>query len=119
MEHKCKLRELVDASQALRELADTRLRGSTAFLIARIVRVVNIELDSFDAGRKAIFEKFGVAEGQEVGPDQKVEAEAEFGKLLDTELTLTFEPVPIELLNDVEIKPSVLVDLGRFLKEDN
>ena len=115
-----KMRELVEAQPAFQELSETKLRAGASFQLARIIKVVQKELQAFSERRDEIARKYGNAkeDGSYEIPEEKVgEAQAEFDELLDTELSLTFDPLSVPTLGDAEIKPAMFVVLERFIQE--
>lgn len=115
--------ELVAANRALNELAQERLPVAGALRVRQVLRAVKAHLEDVDAVIAQIVERHAVHgdDGQIVQPSPGMVALTEEGQAEYIELMrqpAEFERgVRVTDLGAIEVKPSVLVELGALLEE--
>lgn len=115
-----KLLDLVTAREALQRLVSLELPAATSFQIARTMRPINAELQTYEQARVALVQRFGQDNGKGqtiVPPDKFVEFNIEHQTLLDVELKLDITPLSPDVLGEVAMTPGDLMALY-FLFDD-
>lgn len=114
------LRALVDSAAALQMLAQQHLPAVTAFKLGRIMRAVNPLLENYDQQRTALIRKYGAEQedGSVTVAPGNAEFEKELGALLDVDVTLSFEPLPLSVLEGHVLQPAHLMYLDWLFDED-
>ena len=116
------LRTLMGSSQSLGELSTLRLKGKVAFRFAKVITIVNIELEALDKARENIIGQY--VQDRECAPPtyigenkaERKESETKFNnemeELLDTTVELNTEPINPTVLDDVDgVRPIALSTL--------
>ena len=122
------LRTLFNSSQSLGQIANLPLKGKAAFRIAKVVGLVNIELEALDTARENLIGQY--VENREANPikyvsktkaEKKESQEAltkEMEELFDTEVEINTERVRQEILENVEgVRPIWLSTLDWLFEE--
>lgn len=106
-------------NEGLRRLADAELPASVSFKLARTIRKVSAELETFNKTRMGLFEKLG----EKTGDSYRIPAEKmdEFAKelqgLLAVEIELDVKPLKLAELNGCNLRPRDMLDLERFVED--
>ena len=108
-----KLLELVVAREALQRLVSLELPAATAFRVARVVRPIQVELQSYEQQRVALVQRLGEKKGGQttVPPEKFVEFNTEHQALLDVEMELDITPLSPSVLGDIKIRAADLMAL--------
>ena len=114
---KVKLAVVVSASEAMGRLASQAMPASTSFRIAKNLKVVQSELESYDETRKKLIEKHG--KDGEISPDSKNWEKFidEMNELLGTEIDLKIDKIKQSTLSKVEVSPADLLSVDFLIKE--
>lgn len=115
------LKDIIESTLALNELAGMPLRPVVAFRVAKAVKFVRGEVADFDDAKNKLFDQFGtkdaegkltVVEGQVQLGDNVEAFNAAFKTILDEEVAL---PPSVKLTKisefDAPIKPAILLQL--------
>ena len=118
-----KLKQLIEAQNALHHLSNAPLPAAVAFRLKRVLRVVNPELQAYEEARVKLAASFGeLSEDgrQYIIPTEKMPAfNAEFEALRNEEVTLNYQPLRIEDLGDTVVTAVDLMALEwLFVDED-
>jgi hypothetical protein len=116
MEIKMKTGELVQAFEAVQELAKMKLRPRAAFQIALLVSKMMEPVKVFEAQRKTIIETYGVREGDNISipPAKLPEAQRLLDEVISTEITLSVDPIQVDSLGDIDVTPALMMSLQQF-----
>jgi hypothetical protein len=117
---KIQLRKIIDAKPALEKLLNYALPIKTAYGLKRLVRAVNSELTEFETERVALVKKLGQENEKgdfNVKPDNVEVFTTDLNSLLDCEVDIPYEPIPISSLGDVLISPVECEQLDCFFVE--
>ena len=105
-----KLRELIDAEQALGELVKKDLPAALAYKIGKLVRNAQNEYQVFYETRDKLVKKLGVqVENDWVIPQKDTEALGKFKEEIDSMLDMdveieNFYPIPIQAFEEIRIR---------------
>ena len=107
---KLKLREFVDGDRALSALGAIDMPVSTAYKIAKNLRLIQLETQPYYDVRKKKLEPLADKKGKVEYPDAETrkKIEGEFDKLLDQEADVAIKALPIKALGDIEVAPAIL-----------
>jgi len=130
------LRDLVGSTFAFNQLADIKLRGKLSFKIARVIKAVQPELDTYNEEVKKIrevyYEEVEVEPEGELPPDVSSEPkmklelvegksfddfQKEVDELLDSKISLSVEPLDVKPFDTLEISPGVLTGILWLFEE--
>lgn len=120
--------QLLDAEKPLNKLTETSFSGRKAFTIARMLKKLQAEEETYNTSRIELIKKY--ADKDESG-EVKVDDEGnihvsnenmsdfnkEFTELITTELEVDFQKIPIDWLDDVELTPIEVQALEPFIEE--
>lgn len=109
--------DLLNVIPILRELLNKPFKGSTAFKLARLMRELDKETTLFEESRQRLAEKYG--ERNENGnlvfdengnyhlqPEKLSECNEEMIGLLNTNLEINAEKIPMEAFADIDLAPA-------------
>lgn len=120
---KIKLSVLLNITPALNELLEIKLPIKAAYRVQRLATKIGAEQTTANTMRNKLIEEFGgPAQGDKppsIAPDsdnwgvfvEKLEA------LMAEEIDIDVEPIPLELLGDVQVSAATLMRMDVFLKE--
>jgi hypothetical protein len=124
------LRALLEAQPALVRLSNEKLPVKLAYRVARLMKVVQVELDDFHKQRIVLVKQYGATrptteeeraihgtEITEVTPDRMVEFRQDVDDLADEKVTLEREPLKLED-NFPAITPADLIALGPLVADE-
>ena len=118
---KISLGDLRDAKKALDVIFKQELEITTAFKLSKLLKTVDKELKDLEDFRLKLIQKYGEQDKDKgtfaVKEDKQTEFYAEFGKLLDTEIGISFAKMPLKTFEGIKISPSNLALLEPFVKE--
>jgi len=124
---KVSLNDVVNSSQTFNKLMQQSFKGSLAFKIARLVRELEKEMQTFNDERMKIIRKYGKKDENGeliVGEDGNVSFENdkindlnnEFNSLLETELEINADKLPMDSIDEFELTPQEVIDLEKFFE---
>lgn len=108
--------KLRDSIKALQQLSETRLPAPAALRVALALRSLQGPIEAFDATWNALLKDCGttVAEGSfryKIKEEHQERFTKEAKALLEQELEIAVEPIPLELFGSAEITPAMLLTL--------
>lgn len=114
-----KLEDLVNAQNSLNALAAMELPISTSYKIAKILKIIENETDIYWSVRKNALEPFADEKGMVNYPDAETRRniEKEIQKVLDTEVSLDIKALPIKVLGEIDLAPSILAGAWFMFKD--
>ena len=120
---KLSMGQITSIFQTLSVLMNQNFSGATAFKVARLAREIGKEMETFDAERMKLVEKYG-----EKGDDGRVKTDengnvkimesaiqdcnAEFNELLNQEIQINAEMLPANVLDEMQnVTPAQMLTL--------
>jgi len=124
---KITFRQIVDVLPSLNKVISSSLPAKTAYRFAKLAKVVKEETSLYDEHRLNVFKKFGNETKNEKGeisivvPEENMAAfTKELGDLNDSafaqEFEISFEPVSVDDLGNLQLSALDMVALDKFLK---
>ena len=111
----------------LSRLSSQPFRGRTAFVIAKLTKAINAEMEDFNAARDAILIKYAdkdennepiIDKGQvHLSDENLVICNKEIQELLATEVEINSSPLAAEWFDDIDITPGEVEVLMAFIEE--
>jgi hypothetical protein len=114
------LGQLKNSEPALVALSNCTLPIAIAYKISKALKVIASELTDLEEARQKLVQKYGVEnEGNVVVTEENINAFVEeLNPLLQEEVEIPFEPIPVESLPDsVNLTPLQLSQLSFFITE--
>lgn len=123
-----KLLDIIDASPILRKLAESTFSGAVAFKIVRLIKACEAELQTFEESRHKIIKKYGEKDENgelKIFDNQQIRVKEEYreicatslNELLNTEIELNANKIPVESLEQIDITPNELIKIEAFIEE--
>lgn len=114
---KMTLEDVMAIAPALQDISNKSFSGATTFKIARLIRELNKEIETFDTERMKLIEKYGERDEtgkfvQQENNSVKIKDEyiqicnQEIIGLFKTEIEVNAERIPIEVFDGIEMTPS-------------
>ena len=124
---KVTLNDVVNSSQIFSKLMQQPFKGSLAFKIARLARELEKEMQTFNDERMKIIRKYGKKDENGeliVGEDGNVsfdndkisDLNSEFNSLLETELEINADKLPMNSIDEFELTPQEVIGLEKFFE---
>ena len=124
---KIKLNDVVNATETFTKIMQQSFKGSLAFKIARLARELDTEMKTFNEERQKIIQKYGnkdengeliVDENGNVKFDNAniEEINQEFSSLLETELEINADKLPMDSIDNFEITPQEMLNIEVFFE---
>lgn len=121
------LSDIVNSAETFNKIMQQSFKGSLAFKIARLVRELNKEMDTFNVEREKIIKKYGkkddkgeliIGENGTVSFDNDVfpELNSEFDALLNNELEINADKLPMDSIDEFELTPKEMMELEKFFE---
>lgn len=122
------LNDIVMATDTLNKIMQQSFKGSLAFKIARLARELGKEMQTFNTEKQKLIEKYAKRnndgeflvddKGNIIFPNDKIdEINEEFKALLETELEINADKLPIEAIDSFEITPQEILNIEKFFNE--
>jgi len=125
---KIKLNDVVNATETFNKIMQQSFKGSLAFKIARLARELDKEMQTFNTERQKIIQKYGEKdENGELIIDENnnvkfnktnlAEINQEFNSLLDTDLEINADKLPMDSIDNFEITPQEMLQIEVFFED--
>lgn len=122
------VQEMIDSIPTLRELSNKQLKSKVAFRVARLLREVQAESETFETARINLVKLYGAKdENGELKADENgntyIEQEhvAEFNNeltdLLNNKITINGDKLNLDDLGDETFTPQQMLSFSAFLEE--
>lgn len=121
------LNDIINASETFSKIMRQTLSGALAFKIARLARELNKEVETFNSERQKILDRF--CEKDENGnfaqtedgmikiiPEKISDFNNEFQTLLDTEVEINAEKIPLKDIDEIKISPQEMLNIDKFIE---
>ena len=124
---KVSLNDILNASETFNAIMQQSFKGSLAFKIARLARELNKEMETFNAERQKLLQKYCVKDENgelkindngtvQVEPDKINEFNEEFTSLLETEVEINAEKLPINSIDNFNITPQQILTIEKMFE---
>ncbi len=125
---KVNLNDILNASETFNAIMQQSFKGSLAFKIARLARELSKEMETFNAERQKLLQKYCMKDENgelktsdngtvQVEPDKINEFNEEFSSLLETEVEINAEKLSIDSLDSFDITPQQMISIEKFFEE--
>jgi len=112
---------------ALSEMLEKELPAKTAYWLARAQKGLVSEFEPFEAARKKLVNRYAkkdetgeaIVDGDHFVVEDMDALNAESEELSDQEVEIKYNPISIEQLGDINIKPVDVLRLGRLIKDED
>ena len=121
------LNDILNISPILHKLSQQTFTGKMVFQIARLIKMVDDELNTLESARQKIVEKYGVRDengnlkvnesGQvHISPENYDACNQEFYDLLSTEVNIDASPISLSCFDNIELTPNEAILLGKIVE---
>lgn len=105
-----KMTELLPSFEALVELTTVKMKMKAALRVSLMVKECTPIIESFEQQRQRLRDEIKGGKSLE-------SAQAELDEVSAMDVTINAEPIPVDLLEDIEISPLLLLQLSVFLDQ--
>lgn len=123
-----KISDVVNSMEILQKLAQQNFKAKLALSIARLLKAVEVEIQTFNTTRIDLIKKYGTKdengelitndEGNCIIDPESIEIfNKEFSDLLNTEIEINANKINVDLLEERDFTPSEIATLEPFLEE--
>lgn len=123
-----KLNDVINATDTFSKIIQQPFKGSLAFKIARLVRELEKEMQTFNTERQKLLTRYCVKDENnelitaengtvQIIPDKVDAFNEEFDSLLNTELEINADKLPINAIDDFELTPQEMLNIEVFFEE--
>jgi hypothetical protein len=102
--------ELLPSFEALVELTTVKMKMKAALRVSLMVKECTPIIESFEQQRQRLRDEIKGGKSLE-------SAQAELDEVSAMDVTINAEPIPVDLLEDIEISPLLLLQLSVFLDQ--
>ena len=125
---KVNLNDILNASDTFNAIMQQSFKGSLAFKIARLARELSKEMETFNAERQKLLQKYCIKDENgelktndngtvQVEPNKINEFNEEFSSLLETEVEINAEKLSMDSLDSFDITPQQMISIEKFFEE--
>lgn len=125
---KVKLGDIVNSVDTFQAIMQQSFKGSLAFKIARLARELNKEMETFNEQRRKIIDDYCVKDENgeiktlengniQISPDRIQDFNTEITNVLETEVEINADKLPMDKIDDFEISPQQMLDIEKFFEE--
>ena len=122
-----KVQDILAARPMLTRLTQSSFTGKKAFVIARLLRQIQNEMETYDNSRESIIQKYAnrdengelivSEEGMiHVAPEKIADCNVELIELAMTEINLDSNLIPFEWLEEIEMTPEEAMAIEAFVE---
>lgn len=125
---KVKLGDIVNSVDTFQAIMQQSFKGSLAFKIARLARELNKEMETFNEQRRKIIDNYCVKDENgeiktlengniQIAPDRIQDFNTEITNVLETEVEINADKLPMDKIDDFKISPQQMLDIEKFFEE--
>lgn len=122
------LNNILNSTETFSQIMQQSFKGSIAFKVARLARELNKEMETFNTERQKLLEQYcekdenGELKVLENGnvqviPEKLQEFNQEFTNLLETEVEINADKLPMSCMDEFEVSPQQMLDLEVFFED--
>jgi hypothetical protein len=119
---------MIDSIPTLRELSNKSLKSKVAFRVARLLKAVQAESETFETARINLVKQYAAKdENGEIKTDENgntfiepahiADFNAELKELLENTITINGDKLSLDDLGDETFTPQQMLSFGAFLEE--
>lgn len=124
-----KLEELVNATEGLKGLSQKELKARCAYVVGKILKSADAEIQSFNETRMELIKKYGEKDENgelkteengnvRIPPEQMEAFSRELRELLDTTVEISANKIKMDDIGDVKFTPAEMAQLESFIELD-
>ena len=125
---KVSLNDIVNSIDTFQAIMQQSFKGSLAFKIARLARELNKEMETFNEQRRKIVNEYSLKDENgevktdehgniQITPDRIQEFNTEFTNLLNTEVEINADKLPMDNIDDFKVSPQQMLNIEMFFEE--
>lgn len=119
---KCKLSEMLNASEALKKVAAISLPAKTSYRLMRLAKKFDSEIKTFDAKRFELLKKYGEETAEKKGyyqikPENVEVFSKEMEGVVSEEVELDYEPITLDMFGEAKLSAIELLNLDAFITQ--
>lgn len=122
------LNNILNSTETFSQIMQQSFKGSIAFKVARLARELNKEMETFNTERQKLLERYcekdknGELKVLENGnvqviPEKLQEFNQEFTNLLETDVEINADKLPMSCMDEFEVSPQQMLDLEVFFED--
>lgn len=122
------VQEMIDSIPTLRELSNKQLKSKVAFRVARLLKAVQTESETFETARINLIKLYGAKDENGelkvddkgntfINPDEISQFNSELSDLLNNVITINGDKLSLEDLGDETFTPQQMLAFSAFLEE--
>lgn len=122
------VQEMIDSIPTLRELSNKQLKSKVAFRVARLLKAVQAESETFETARINLIKLYGAKDENGelkvddkgntfINPDEISQFNNELNDLLNNVITINGDKLSLEDLGDETFTPQQMLAFSAFLEE--
>lgn len=119
---KLKLKEVINASMALREIAGTKLPVLVSFQFSIFLKSLQPIFESYNENRTKLLEEFGILNKEkneyEFKEGNKEKYEKKYLELIEAEVEVKIPAIKLTDLGDTKIEPALFENITWLFKEE-
>lgn len=122
-----KLSTIVNGIEVLQKIANSPIKGRTAYKVAKLLKKLEEEFAIFNDSRKKMIELYTIKDengepiiedgNYKIEPAQVKEFNEEVSSLLNTMITIDSSRIPLDELSEIEFTPSEIMLIEDFIEE--
>lgn len=122
-----KLATIVNSVEILQKIANSPIKGKTAYKVAKLLRKIEEEMSLFNDGRTKIIDYYAIKDEDnkpivedgnfKIDPNKITEFNKEVDNLLNTTISINANPIPLEEIEEIEFTPNEMALIEPFIQE--
>ena len=125
---KVSLNDILNSTDTFQKIMQQSFKGSLAFKIARLVRELSKEIETFNGQRQKILNEYCIKDENgnlkqfengnvQVIPEKLDSFNTEFNGLLATEIEVNADKLPIDSIDSFDITPQEMLTIEMFFED--
>ena len=122
------LNNILNSTETFSQIMQQSFKGSIAFKVARLARELNKEMETFNTERQKLLERYSEKDKNgelkvlengnvQVIPEKLQEFNQEFTNLLETDVEINADKLPMSCMDEFEVSPQQMLDLEVFFED--
>ena len=121
-----KISDLLNSTEALQKLAKTELKAKLAWLVGKLLKAADKEVQDFNEARMNLIKKYGEKneagdlitdenDNCKISQENTAQFSAELNELIDSTVEISVNKIKIEDLENVSFTPAEMAQLEAFI----